>query len=136
MRIKCEELGFQTIYDIPISHQCSVREDLIDEHLAFLRGIRGDYTLTFSVFMWLADWMRWGWSAVSAEDWERIVAKCRQCAQLYDQIELVPNGAALEYDGYAWLDVRNAAQIYSLCSYALTLLGQESKIVRGGACGE
>jgi hypothetical protein len=129
VRQKCAELGFQTIYDIPLAHQLLVREELIDEHQQFVQGVSGDCTLTFSVFTWLADWMRWGWSAVPSDKWERILAKASTCAHRYGSIEFMATGTPLEYDGYAWLDNANAAQIYSLSRYVITLLGEESKIV-------
>jgi hypothetical protein len=128
-RRKCEELGFQTIYDIPLEQQLQVREELLDEHYLWLKSCPGESTITFSVFSWLADWMRWAWNVVPANKWCSIIEKARRCADLYGAIEFISEGPELRYDGYAWLDKANAEQIQSLSRYTVTLLGQDAKVV-------
>lgn len=128
VRRKCEELGFQTIYDIPLSQQLQVREALLDDHLSFLKSVRGDLTLPYSVFGWLADWMRWAWSTVPTERWEQVCKKGRACADLYGEIAVLRQGPVLSYDGYTWLDSRNSESILKLSLYLVEEFGQQKKL--------
>lgn len=114
----CRQYGFQTLYDMPQRLQGEIRERLIREHRDLVKS-NNDLLLNYSVFGYLADWMRWFWTNTPAEKWEEILSPATEAAQLYDQIYHVENGPSREYDGYIWFDKRNAAQISSLlrCLY-------------------
>jgi len=106
----CREFGFQTLYDMPQRLQGEIRERLIREHSEFVKNNDG-LMLNYSVFEYLADWMRWFWATTPAERWEEILTTAGQAAQRYDQIYHVEDGPLREYDGYVWFDKRNASQI-------------------------
>ena len=115
----CREYGFQTLYDMPEKLQGEVRERLIREHLDLVKT-GGDLLLNFSVFEYLADWMRWFWGNTPAEKWEEVLSLGAEAAHLYDQIYHVEDGKLREYDGYIWFDKRNAEQISGLLKYLYT----------------
>ena len=54
----CREYGFQTIYDMPVKLQTEIREKLIKDHAEFVKS-NDNILLNYSVFGYLADWMRW-----------------------------------------------------------------------------
>ena len=114
----CREYGFQTLYDMPQNLQGEIRERLIREHRDLVKN-SSDVLLNYSVFEYLADWMRWFWTNTPSEKWEDILSTAAEAAQRYDEIYHVEDGPLLEYDGYVWFDKRNAAQISSLlrCLY-------------------
>jgi len=114
----CREYGFQTLYDMPQKLQGEIRERLIREHRDLVKT-NNDMLLNYSVFEYLADWMRWFWADTPSEKWEEILGVAAESAQLYDQIYHVEAGAMREYDGYIWFDKRNAKQISNLlkCLY-------------------
>ena len=114
----CREYGFQTLYDMPQKLQGEIRERLIREHRDLVKT-NNDMLLNYSVFEYLADWMRWFWADTPSEKWEEILGVAAESAQLYDQIYHVEAGTLREYDGYIWFDKRNAKQISNLlkCLY-------------------
>ena len=112
----CRGYGFQTLYDMPQKLQGEVRERLIREHSDFVKT-NNDVLLNFSVFEYLADWMRWSWSNTPTEKWEEILSVASETAQLYDQIHHVEDGKLREYDGYVWFDERNSHQLNGLLKY-------------------
>ena len=114
----CREFGFQTIYDMPQGLQGEIRERLILEHRDFVKT-NDDVLLNYSVFGYLADWMRWYWTNTSTEKWEEVLSAAGETAQLYDEVYHVEDGPRREYDGYVWFDTRNASQISGLmkCLY-------------------
>lgn len=109
----CRGYGFQTLYDMPQKLQGEIRERLIREHADFVKT-NNDLLLNFSVFEYLADWMRWSWANTPTEKWEEMLSVATEAARLYDQIYHVEDGTLREYDGYIWFDKRNAAQINRL----------------------
>ena len=111
-REACVKLGFQTLYDIPQPYQMQVRAELITAHLAALKkGIPKDAVLTFSVFEWLADWMRWTWSNTPSLAWDAVLKQTSDIAKHYDRIVHLETGKLRAYDGYVWRDIPNAEQI-------------------------
>lgn len=109
-RDTCNRLGFQTLYDIPKCFQIDVRERLLDAHLLQLTEGKGAI-YGFSALSFAADWMRWCWSETGVERWERVEEKLRACIASYDEIHHLTAAPVLAYNGYAWLDTGNAAQI-------------------------
>ena len=114
----CRGYGFQTLYDMPQKLQGEIRERLIREHRDLVKT-NNDMLLNYSVFEYLADWMRWFWAETPSEKWEEILGVAAESAQLYDEIYHVEAGTLREYDGYIWFDKRNAKQISNLlkCLY-------------------
>ncbi len=106
----CKEYGFQTLYDMPEELQGEMREKLIRDHLAFLQA-NDNLVLKFSVFEYLADWMRWFWSNTPTEKWEDILIAAKGITSKYDENFHLDEGKSLEYDGYVWFDKLNASQI-------------------------
>ena len=125
----CKAYGFQTLYEIPGSLQIEVRAKLIASHLQDLRNSE-DGIYAFSVFEFLADWMRWSWSYTTTEFWEQIVLQARQCGELYDQVYHLSDGPLKEYDGYAWFDRRNARQQNELIELLYNTYGVAGKVQR------
>jgi hypothetical protein len=101
--------GYQTLYEIPVPLQKELRRTLIREHAEALRQ-RPAAAFDHSVFAWLADWMRWLWSATPAEEWEAVLAEARQAAELSQVIHHVVEAPRAPYDGYRWLDARAGEQ--------------------------
>lgn len=118
LREICEQYGFQTIYEMPATLQGSVRRDLVRRHFELVSGA-DDLLLNYSVFEWLADWMRWFWSSTPTELWADTMESAAVIAQRYDVIYHVESNTSRNYDGYVWLDQRNSVQINRLmkCLY-------------------
>lgn len=114
-RSRCEAHGFQTLYDMPEELQRRERRRLLEDHAARLQsdGLLFDH----SAVEWLADWMRWFWSDTPTEEWEEILALGRTCVEGYDRLYHLPDGPRQTYDGYVWLDERNAEQVNGLMRY-------------------
>lgn len=123
----CKQYGFQTIYDMPTSLQTEIRERLIREHTDFVKA-NDDLLLNFSVFEFLADWMRWFWANTPTEKWEEIMLVANEAFDRYDEIYHIEKGAARNYDGYIWFDKRNASQINSLLKHLYTENNVSEKI--------
>jgi hypothetical protein len=126
-REACAAFGFQTLYDLPDPLQRLVRTDLLKRH-ARLVCDRGDLLLGFSVVEWLADWMRWFWRGTSTDEWEHVLALGAEAARRYDVVYHVEGNDSRPYDGYAWLDRRNARQVNRLMLYLYGELGIGSRV--------
>jgi len=112
----CREYGFQTLYDMPQNLQSEIRERLIREHADFVKT-NNDLLLNFSVFGYLADWMRWFWRNTPTEKWEEMLVLAGDAASRYDEIHHIEAGESQQYDGYVWFDKRNSQQINGLSKY-------------------
>lgn len=119
--------GFQTIYDMPRDLQTATRRKLINEHGAAVKGAK-DTLFECGVFPWIADWMRWHWNGTPAEAWIELWTQVGAIAKGYDRIYHVAEGPTRAYDGYAWLDKRNAHQIEPLLRFAYQELGVADKV--------
>lgn len=124
----CLRYGFQTLYEAPVDLQKMMRRELIRDHVEKLRANR-DVVFDHAVFGWLADWMRWLWSETSAAEWESVLAEAEPAAVLSESIHHVVSGPVASYDGYRWLDRRNAAQIEWLLRHLYREFGCEARII-------
>lgn len=126
-RSVCERYGYQTLYEVPVDLQKALRRELIRSHAAGLRE-RRDGVWDHSVFAWLADWMRWLWSETPAEEWEAVLAEARPAVEASEVIHHVAAGPRAAYDGYRWLDARNAAQVERLMRALYRDFGCEARV--------
>lgn len=108
-RALCERYGYQTLYEVAPAEQKALRLELIRAHAQSLQASR-DGLWDHSVFAWLADWMRWLWGETPSEEWEAVLAAARPAVEASEVIHHVVSGPRAAYDGYRWLDARNAAQ--------------------------
>ena len=123
----CGRYGYQTLYEIPRDLQKRIRRTLIREHAASLRADAA-VICDHSVFAWLADWMRWLWSETPAEEWDAVLEQARAAVALCDSIHHVVCGPAVAYDGYRWIDPRNARQVERLMRSLYAEFGVESRV--------
>lgn len=123
---QCRQLGFQTLYEMPRAIQTEARLTLLREHRA--RVEQGGAVFDHGVVGWLADWMRWHWSDTTTEKWAEVLDEARTIAGHYARIDHVEAGARRPYDGHAWLDVRNSAQIEGLMRYLYVELGLAARV--------
>ena len=112
-RALCQSYGYQTLYEVPVALQKRLRRELIRAHAETLRESR-DAVCDHSVFAFLADWMRWLWGETPAEEWDSVLVEARPAIDRSETIHHVVDGPRAGYDGYRWLDSRNAAQIERL----------------------
>jgi hypothetical protein len=126
-RAACARYGYQTLYEVPIELQKRLRRELIRAHAETLRG-NPDAVCDHSVFAWLADWMRWIWSHTHAEEWESVLIEARPAVDRSETIHHVIAGPRAHYDGYRWLDSRNAAQMERLMRGLYREFGCESRV--------
>lgn len=126
-RALCERYGYQTLYEVPVELQKRLRLELIAGHARSLERERAG-VWDHSVFAWLADWMRWLWGATPAEEWEDVLALARPAVEASDVIRHVVAGPRARYDGYRWLDARNAAQVERLMRALYRDFGCESRV--------
>lgn len=126
----CKHLGWQTLYEMPPTTQTEARLALMREHR--VRVEEGKAVFDHSVVGWLADWMRWHWSATTTERWDAVIAEARAISAMYDSIVHLERGPRRGYDGHAWLDDRNAAQIDGLMRHLYDELGLRSRVVYAG----
>ncbi len=105
--------GYQTIYEVPRDLQKRLRLELIDLHVEALEA-SPHAICDYSVFAYLADWMRWLWSATAAQEWERVLDRARPAVELSETIHHVAAGPRAAGDGYRWLDHDNARQVERL----------------------
>lgn len=122
----CKHLGWQTLYEMPARTQTEARLALLREHRA--RVEEGKAVFDHSVVGWLADWMRWHWASTTTEAWDAVMAEARMIAAMYDSIVHVAHGTPRAYDGHAWLDARNAAQIDVLMRHLYEDLGLAGRV--------
>jgi hypothetical protein len=126
----CKHLGWQTLYEMPAGSQTEARLALLREHRA--RVEEGKAVFDHSVVGWLADWMRWHWSATTTERWDAVMAEARVIGAMYDSIVHLEQGTPRSYDGHAWLDARNAAQIDRLMRHLYDELDLRGRVVYAG----
>lgn len=126
-RALCERHGYQTLYEVPPALQKSLRLELIVGHGESLAASR-DGVWDHSVFAWLADWMRWLWSDTPPEEWEKVLEAARPAVEMSDVIQHAVAGPRAAYDGYRWLDARNAAQVERLMRALYRDFGCESRV--------
>jgi hypothetical protein len=126
-RALCARYGYQTLYEIPVALQKRLRLELIETHARILRA-DAKVVCDHSVFAWLADWMRWLWAATPAEEWEQVLAAAQPAVDGSTVIHHVVQGPKAAYDGYRWLDQRNAAQADALMRGLYRQLGCEARV--------
>lgn len=126
-RALCERYGYQTLYEVPVDLQKTLRRELIRGHALYLRE-RRDGVWDHSVFAWLADWMRWLWSETPAEEWDAVLEEARPAVEASDAIHHVVGAPRAPYDGYRWLDARNAAQVERLMRALYRDFGCEARV--------
>ena len=126
-RALCERYGYQTLYEVPVELQKAMRRELIRGHAGFLRE-RRDGVWDHSVFAWLADWMRWLWGETPAEEWDAVLEDARPAVEASDTIHHVVHAPRAPYDGYRWLDARNAAQVERLMRALYRDFGCEARV--------
>src|SRR5258706_2348326 len=126
-RALCERFGYQTLYEIPVALQKHLRLELIAAHAQSLAA-DPNAVCDHSVFAWLADWMRWLWSATPTEEWEAVLAAASPAVERSEAIHHVVAGPRAGDDGYRWLDVRNAAQLDSLMRTLYRQLGCAARV--------
>jgi len=123
----CRRYGYQTLYEIPAGLQRRLRLELIEAHARTLAS-NPMAVCDHSVFAWLADWMRWLWGETPTEEWERVIAIARLATEHSEVIHHVTAGPRAAYDGYRWLDARNAAQLDPLMRSLYRQLGCEARV--------
>ena len=123
----CERHGYQTLYEVPLALQKELRLELIRGHAAALAA-GADVVCDHSVFTWLADWMRWIWGATPTREWDQVLEVARPAVQASEVIHHVAQGPRAAYDGYRWLDARNAAQVEALTRQLYRELGCEARV--------
>jgi len=123
----CGRYGYQTLYEVPLELQKRIRRELIKAHAETLRA-DPDAVCDHSVFAWLADWMRWAWSAMPTEEWDAVLDAARPAVELSEAIHHVTSGPRATYDGYRWLDARNALQVERLMRALYRDFGAESRV--------
>ena len=126
-RVLCAAYGYQTLYEIPVPLQKRLRLELIVAHAQLLEA-DANAVCDYSVFTWLADWMRWLWGATPTEEWERVLEAARPAAERSDVIHHVTQGPRAGYDGYRWLDSRNAGQLDLLVRALYREFGCEARV--------
>lgn len=126
-RRACERFGYQTLYEVPKELQKRLRREVIRAHADSLREDR-DLVCDHSVFVWLADWMRWLWSETTVQEWDAVLADARPAVERSDVIHHVIRGPAAPYDGHRWLDAGHARQVERLVRCLYRELECESRV--------
>jgi hypothetical protein len=114
--------GFQTLYEVPGDLQTQLRLGLLDAHATALAA-PGDAVFDHCAVEWMADWMRWHWSAMPSRAWDAAMAKAKSLVARYDRIEHLVAGPARAYDGFVWLDGPAARQTEELMFFLYDRLG-------------
>lgn len=130
-RHRCESYGYQTLYEVPTALQKRLRRELLRAHVEALRS-SPDAVCDHSVFAWLADWMRWLWSHTPAQEWEAVLVEATPAVELSETIHHVVSGPRAAYDGYRWLDARNAVQAERLMRGLYREFGCEARVTEVG----
>jgi hypothetical protein len=123
----CESYGYQTLYEVPVALQKRLRREAMRLHAEALRS-SANAVCDHSVFALLADWMRWLWSETPAQEWDSVLEEARSAVDRSETIHHVVGGPRAAYDGYRWLDPRNAAQIERLMRGLYREFGCESRV--------
>lgn len=127
-RALCERYGYQTLYEIPLELQKRLRLQLIAGHAEAL-ALSSSVVCDHSVFAWLADWMRWIWGQTKAAEWDAVLAAAGPAIERSDVIHHVSAGPRAAYDGYRWLDARNASQVEPLMRFIYDETGCRARVV-------
>ena len=120
--------GYQTLYEVPRDLQKRLRRELIRGHAERLQS-SPDGVFDHSVFLFLADWMRWLWSETPTEEWESVLMDARPAVMRSERIHHVVTAPRGGYDGYRWLDLRNAKQMDTLMRGLYREFDCESRVV-------
>jgi hypothetical protein len=127
-RALCQRYGYQTLYEVPKDLQKRLRRELIRGHAEQLRE-RPDGVFDHSVFLFLADWMRWLWGETPTEEWESVLVDAIPAVDRSEKIHHVVAAPRAGYDGYRWLDARNAKQVDKIMRGLYREFGCESRVV-------
>jgi len=120
--------GYQTLYEVPRDLQKRLRRELIRGHAERLQS-SPDAVFDHSVFVFLADWMRWLWSETPTEEWEAVLVEALPAVDRSERIHHVVTAPRGDYDGYRWLDMRNAKQMEVLMRGLYRQFDCESRVV-------
>jgi hypothetical protein len=123
-----QRYGYQTLYEVPRDLQKRLRRMLIRGHAEALRE-NADGVFDHSVFLFLADWMRWLWGETPAEEWESVLIEAMPAVDRAEKIHHVIAAPRAGYDGYRWLDMRNAKQVEKVMRSLYRELGCEARVV-------
>jgi hypothetical protein len=123
----CRRYGYQTLYEIPAPLQKRLRRELIRNHAESLQE-HPDAVYDHSVFTWLADWMRWLWGATPTEEWEQVLVEALPAIDRSETIHHVVEAPRAAYDGYRWLDLRNAKQVERIVRGLYVEFGCEARV--------
>lgn len=127
-RALCKRYGYQTLYEVPRELQKRLRRELIRGHAEKLMG-KSDALFDHSVFLYLADWMRWLWGETPTEEWESVLIDALPAVDRSEKIHHVVAGPRGDYDGYRWLDMRNAKQVEKIMRGLYREFGCEARVV-------
>jgi hypothetical protein len=124
----CAHYGYQTLYEVPRDLQKRLRRELIRGHAQKLQDNAGG-VFDHSIFLFLADWMRWLWGDTPTEEWESVLIEALPAVDRSEKIHHVVDAPRASYDGYAWLDARNAKQIEKIMRGLYREFGCEARVV-------
>jgi hypothetical protein len=127
-RALCERYGYQTLYEIPCDLQKRLRRELIRAHAGNLQD-NASGVFDHSIFLFLADWMRWLWSDTPAEEWESVLIEALPAVDRSEKIHHVVAAPRAGYDGYRWLDPRNGKQVEKIMRGLYREYGCEARVV-------
>lgn len=123
-----QRYGYQTLYEVPRDLQKRLRRELIRTHAEQLREGEGK-VFDHSVFVFLADWMRWLWGDTPTEEWESVLIDALPAIDRSEKIHHVIAAPRAGYDGYRWLDMRNARQVEKIMRGLYREYGCEARVV-------
>ena len=124
----CRRYGYQTLYEVPRDLQKQLRRELIRGHADKLQQEAAGI-FDHSVFLYLADWMRWLWGHTPTEEWESVLIDALPAVDRSEKIHHVIDGPRADYDGYKWLDMRNAKQVEKIMRGLYREYGCEARVV-------
>ena len=127
-RALCARYGYQTLYEVPRELQKRLRRELIRGHAEKLQQNAGA-VFDHSIFLFLADWMRWLWGDTPTEEWESVLIDAMPAVDRSEKIHHVIAAPRAGYDGYRWLDMRNAKQVEKVMRGLYREFGCEARVV-------
>lgn len=127
-RAVCARYGYQTLYEVPRELQKQLRRELIRGHAEKLQA-SANGVFDHSIFLFLADWMRWLWGDTPSEEWESVLIEALPAVDRSEKIHHVVAAPRAGYDGYRWLDARNAKQVEKIMRGLYREYGCESRVV-------
>ena len=94
-------------------------------------GYQGNANGVFdhSIFLFLADWMRWLWGDTPTEEWDSVLIEALPAVDRSEKIHHVIAALRAAYDGYRWLDTRNAKQVEKIMRDLYREYGCEARVV-------